>query len=431
MEHHANKFAPWGFVKKIAFRFSFLVFVLYVFFNPNGFIPYIDLAYGYYIRPFQQLIPWIGKHILHLSYTIDTFTNGSGDTTYDYVIILFLFFLAVVGTFIWTAIDHNRKSYNALYYWLTVVVRYYVAFTMLNYGFYKVYKLQFPYPSLNRLLEPYGNSSPMGLAWTYMGYSQGYNYFTGFGEVISGLLLLFRRTKLLGAILALVVAGNIMAINYCFDVPVKLLSTTLTIMSLFLLLQERRRLVDFFIHNKQAAPATMHVPKFGKKWLNISMIVFKVLLVAYVLVNDIHDASDALKQYGDDAAKPPLYGIYNVATFIKKRDTIPPLTTDTIRWNKLIISYAGGASIKMMNDSTKNVAFKTDTVAKRITVFSYSDTTAKSYFAYSFRGKDTLLLHGQWKNNDSLTVVMKKYDLKNFLLINRGFHFINEHPLNK
>jgi len=318
MEHAANKFAPWGFVKKLSFRFCFLVFVLYVFFNPNGFIPYIDYAYGYYIKPFQQFVPWVGKHILRLSYDINTFTNGSGDTTYDYVIILLIFFTATVGSLLWTAIDTRRKSYNTLYYWLTVVVRYYAAFTMLNYGFYKVFKLQFPNPSLNRLLEPYGKSSPMGLAWTYMGYSKGFNYFTGFGEVITGLLLLFRRTTLLGAILGLVVAGNIMAINYCFDVPVKLLSTTLVIMSLFLLLQERKRLVDFFITNRQAAPASRHIPKFKKKWLNISMVALKVLLIGYVLFNDVKDASDALKQYGDEAPKPALYGIYNVETFVKK-----------------------------------------------------------------------------------------------------------------
>jgi len=426
-----NKFTPWGFGKKLLFRFCFLLFTLYIFFNTNGFFPFIDYVSSFYIQPFQQLIPWIGKHILHLPYPITTFTNGSGDTTYDYVIILFIFFLAVVGSLIWSAVDYKRTSYNTLYYWLTVVIRYYVGFTMFAYGFVKVFKLQFPFPSPGRLLEPYGNSSPMGLAWTFIGYSKGYNYFTGFGEIISALLLLFRRTSSLGAILALVVAGNIMAINYCFDVPVKLLSTVLVAMSLFLLLQDRRRMINIFIRNKPAEPVNRHVPKFKKRWLNITMVVFKVLLIAFVLVSNISDAAESLSKYGDDRVKPLFYGIYNVQNFIIKHDTLQPLTTDTLRWRKLYISYAGGAGIKMMNDSTKSYAFNTDTVAKRITMFAYSDTTAKWHFNYSVKGDTALLLTGNWKSFDSVTITLKKYDLKNFMLVNRGFHWVNEFPLNR
>jgi hypothetical protein len=40
----------------------------------------------------------------------------------------------------------------------------------------------------DRLLKPYGESSPMGLLWTFMGYSTGYNLFTGGAEALGGLL---------------------------------------------------------------------------------------------------------------------------------------------------------------------------------------------------------------------------------------------------
>src|SRR3569833_367619 len=124
MEQAISTTQPWSFMKKLLFRFSFLFFVLYIFLNPNGFFPYVDYAYNLYISPFQKLIPWIGKHILHLSYDITTFTNGSGDTTYDYVILLFLTVMAFIGCIIWTLIDRKRNSYNALYYWLTTQLRY-------------------------------------------------------------------------------------------------------------------------------------------------------------------------------------------------------------------------------------------------------------------------------------------------------------------
>ncbi|CAN5616642.1 hypothetical protein BH10BAC2_BH10BAC2_06480 [soil metagenome] len=426
----ANIACEWSFSKKMAFRFFFLLFVLYIFFNPNGFLPYSDVAFEYYILPFHQLIPWIGKNILHLSTDITVFTNGSGDTTYDFVVVFFTAIIASAGCIIWTLLDRDRKNYNNLHYWLTAIMRYYLAFTMFSYGFVKIYKLQFPYPSPDRLLESYGDSSPMGLAWTFIGYSKGYNYFTGFGEVIAGLLLLFKKTTTLGAMLSLVIAGNIMAINYSFDIPVKLLSTALVIMCLFLLARDIKRLNNFFILNKPSGASDIKTPEFRKRWVNITSVFFKYGLIAFVLYSNISGAISGMAQYGDEAKKPPLYGIYNVESFVKNNDSLPPITTDTVRWNKIIVSWPGSVKLKMMNESYVWYAFEPDTVAKRIIMYSWDDTTKKSSFVYTIPSKDKMIMRGKW-NNDSLIIRCTKYDLSNFLLMNRGFHWVNEYPMNR
>ncbi|AXY76528.1 hypothetical protein D3H65_22125 [Paraflavitalea soli] len=427
MTQSVNYF-KWSLGQKVAIRFFFLFFVLYIFFNPNGVFPGIDTLFGIYIEPFHKLIPWIGKHILHLSYDITVFTNGSGDTTYDYVVIFFIFLLSLVGCLIWSVLDRQRASYNQLYYWLTVMVRYYAAFTMLTYGFVKVFKLQFPSPSLNRLIQPYGDSSPMGLAWTFMGYSKGYNYFTGFAEVLGGLLLLFRRTATAGAIVTVLVMGNVMAMNYSFDIPVKLLSTTVVVMCLFLLGKDMVRLINFFILNKPAEAGKTAAPFIRKKWLRISLLSFKVLLVGYTLVMVVYGSYSALGQYGDAAPKPPLYGIYDVKTFIRNNDTIPPLKTDATRWNRLVVNYQGNAMLKMITDSTEWIAFEPDTVAKKIIV--YEDTAHKAAFTYTWPEKDLLEMKGRWKS-DSLVIRMQQFDLNKFKLVSRGYNWINEYPYNR
>ncbi len=310
------------------------------------------------------------------------------------------------------------------------MVRYYAAFTMLTYGFVKVFKLQFPSPSLNRLIQPYGDSSPMGLAWTFMGYSKGYNYFTGFAEVLGGVLLLFRRTAIAGAIVTILVMGNVMAMNYSFDIPVKLLSTAVVVMCIFLLGKDMSRLINFFILNKPTEASITATPPIRKKWLRISLLSFKTLLVGYTLVMTIYGSYSALSQYGDAAPKPPLYGIYDVKTFIRNTDTVPPLKTDATRWNKLVTNYQGNAAIKMINDSTERLAFEPDTVAKKIMMYNYGDTTHKSAFTYSWPEKDFLEMKGRW-NGDSLIIRMKKFDLNNFRLVSRGFNWINEFPFNR
>ncbi|MGY0037489.1 hypothetical protein [Pedobacter sp. NJ-S-72] len=104
---------------------------------------------------------------------------------------------------------------------------------LIKYGMAKIIKLQFPFPSNYRMIQAYGDSSPMGLAWTFLGFSKGYNLFMGIAEVM-GILLLFRRTLTIGAIIALMTTANVMAINYFYDVPVKILSTALVLMCIFI-----------------------------------------------------------------------------------------------------------------------------------------------------------------------------------------------------
>jgi len=304
-----------------------------------------------------------------------------------------------------------------------------MAITMVTYGSVKIIKLQFPAPGPDRLIQPLGTMSPMGLAWTYMGYSTGFNYFTGFAELICGLLLFFRKTATLGAVVGLVVAGNIMAINYCFDVPVKLLSTMLVVMSIFLLSKDAIRLINFFFLNKVAQPANLKPHKFKKRWQNITLCVIKYVLIVYTLALTFYSDVQAMSQYGDKAKKPPLYGLYNVKSFVRNKDTIAPLTTDSTRWNKMTISYAGAARIKMMNDSTNRYDFKIDTIRHTITMSSYVDTVNLVYLNYVIH-KDTLLLNGEFET-DSLHIKLVKYDLKKFNLLNRGFHWVNEYPYNR
>ena len=344
--------------------------------------------------------------------------------------MLVITILSAAGTLVWSVIDRQTRNYNKLFYWLTAIVRYYVALTMVSYGMAKVIKLQFPAPSLGRLMEPFGNASPMGLAWTYMGYSTGFNYFTGFAELLCGLLLFFRKTTTLGAIIGLVVAGNIMAINYCFDVPVKILATMLVVMCTFLLLRDNKRLINFFFRNLEALPANLSPHRFKARWKNISLSTIKYVLIAYVVSGTFFEVLQISSKYGDGAKKPPLYGIYNVERFARNKDTLPPLTTDTSRWSKLIIGSSNGLQVKFMNDSLKYYSFKEDTIKHNITINTYADTIHKFLFTYTSQKPGILIIKGKWKQ-DSLYIRMRSIDPKNFLLLKRGFHWVNEHPLNK
>jgi hypothetical protein len=101
-----------------------------------------------------------------------------------------------------------RRLLFALY----VAARYYAAFTLLSYGFAKVMGAQFTVLD-SQLARPMGEVSGFWLTWYYFGYSAVYAAIIAWTQIGGAVLLCFRRTALLGAILLLPVALNIVAID--------------------------------------------------------------------------------------------------------------------------------------------------------------------------------------------------------------------------
>lgn len=88
----------------------------------------------------------------------------------------------------------SRVRYRKGLHWFTFALRLAIAVSMFGYGLAKLSGAQFSSPADFRLFQSYGNSSPMGLLWTFMGHSQVYSSFTGLAEILGGVLLLSRRT---------------------------------------------------------------------------------------------------------------------------------------------------------------------------------------------------------------------------------------------
>jgi len=405
----------WSLVQKISFRFFFCFFLFYIL---NRF------TFGV----LHVVVPWFAQHVLMLEKPITVFTNGSGDTTYDYVVVLLYLIIAFLITLVWSLLSKRAENYNVLNYWLIVFLRYYLAMFMFTYGFIKIYHLQMPSPSFTQLIQEFGDKSPMGLAWSYVGYSKGFSFFTGFAEVMAGSFLLFRKTVTLGALLTTIVTINILAINLFFDVPVKLFSSVLLLMALFIVAWEVKKLLNFFILNKPTVSAQYPV-LFKKRWMKIAKLTLKGLIIGWFLFTGVAGGIRGQKAYGDKREKPALHGLYNAELFVRNNDTIPPLITDRVRWKNLVIEWEKMATVKMMNDSLRYYSFIVDTVNKKVLFHSYADTRDKSNLSYE-KANGYLTLHGMLKE-DSIFVRLKERDVQSFRLMNRGFRWVNEYPYNR
>jgi hypothetical protein len=149
--------------------------------------------------------------------------TGSGDTFSAYILQLVILILALVMGLTWSIFDRRKRSYIRLHGWLRVLARYALAFALLSYAFSKVIPTQFIHLQNSQLAESYGRSSPMGLLWKFMGYSTAYTFFGGCAELLPAVFLLFRRTALLGSLLAFTVMLNVVMLNFCFLPDYKLL----------------------------------------------------------------------------------------------------------------------------------------------------------------------------------------------------------------
>ena len=315
----------WSNAKKIGFRFSFSYFLLIILFMNNGAYPFFNYISGLYNDLLYKFIPWVGKVAFGIT-EVATGPNGSGDTTYDYLLMFTIAIVALLSTILWSVLDRKSKHYVKMYYWLTLAIRMYVGLMLISYGMVKVIQLQFSPPSIYRLTEAYGDSSPMGLAWTFLGFSKGYNLFMGIAEV-AAVLLLFRRTLTFGLIITLMTTANVMAVNYFYDVPVKILSTHLVLMTAFLLARDFNKLCQFFFMKKAIILTSLKKPKF-KKGFNTFLLVFKILLLGYSIGYGAYSTLEMKETYLGEGTKSVLKGYYEVKEY-KVNDSIVDMSYKT------------------------------------------------------------------------------------------------------
>jgi hypothetical protein len=425
--------AGWSPARRAGFRFAFAYLVLYSFPFPIGMIPGTDWPAEQYSKLWDAIIPWVGAHVLGISREIPTGMTGSGDRTYDYILLLCNGVLAALAAIVWSAAEARRRRRPRddakLYGCLRVYVRYVLGFTLLSYGFAKLFKAQFPTPSPGRLLQPYGDSSPMGLLWTFMGYSAPYTIFSGAAEVIPGALLFFRRTTTLGALLAAAVLGNVVMLNFCYDVPVKLYSSHLVLMSLFLMLPDLGRLANVFLWNRTARPAELGRP-FASPRMNRAALAVKVLFLGFALYATGVQAYEGMMKYGDGAPRHPLFGVYEVEAFTLDGQALPPLLTEPRRWRRAAVSNSGRFSVKLMDDSTQNFRLTEDAEKKTLELANLAIPDQKQVLAYTKPDGDHLTLEGPFMGA-SISVRLRRIDASHFELMSRGFRWINETPYNK
>ena len=116
-----------------------------------------------------------------------------------------------------------------------------LALGMMPYGVSKLVDFQFQVDSSN-YARPLGELPGTILTWAFLGYSPVFQALLGVFEVVPAVLLLFARTRRLGALLMFPVTLNVAMINYFLDLwpATRLISGVFLGLNLFLILYDWR-----------------------------------------------------------------------------------------------------------------------------------------------------------------------------------------------
>jgi hypothetical protein len=251
---------------------------------------------------------------------------------------------------LWTIFDRRKRVNAVLSEIVYLAVRYQLATGMFLYGSAKVIGRQGPpQPAPLEWFRPLGEISTGEIMWTWLGYSTIFHFFAGINETLGAILLLFRRTTLLGAFLILPVMSFVAALDTTFHVGPAGYALYCAAFALYLIAREWRRFAGAFLLGNPTVP-TPQKDVWASRRLVLAGRGVWVVLIAYSLWS--YPLSNLRERVDIGGRHSPLRGAYRVERFVSDGRVLPEEAADPARWREVSISWFGDyMRIRRMDDS--------------------------------------------------------------------------------
>jgi hypothetical protein len=329
----------------------------------------------------------------------------SSDSIGLYLLLGFLLFISLIlGLFTQNRISQRKREH--LFNLSITIAAFYLSLILFKYGLDKLFKVQFNQPEPNLLYTPLGLLDKDILFWSTMGTSRAYNLFMGCMEILPAVLLLFQRTRIIGAIIATGVLLNVVAINFSFDISVKLFSSFLLFLALFISWRGIKQIFDLFILKRDVKPVTSATNLTTNK--NYKLI--KSLMVLFVLAEAFYPHLKSGNFNDDNAPRPLLHGAYEV---IKDANT-----NNETAIKRVFIHRDGYLIFQDENDQMTDFKAVFNTALRKIIVTNYESQTKEiAYKWYPYNHTLSLEIHP-----GEAAVQFQKLDHRSMPLLLESFH---------
>lgn len=382
------------------------------------------IPFPFHLFPFQQDITEgiFGNLIGFTAHTLFGIhlksTLVHSDAVSMYILVLLLLVLSITAGLILHLRIIHKPFYTRLLHVIYLLAVYYLSLMLLKYGLDKLFKHQFYLPEPNILYTPLGRLDKDILYWSSMGTSRFYNICIGTVEILSALLLIFRCTRMAGALLSIAVMAQVLMINLGFDISVKLYSSFLLFLSLFILSAYGRRLLSFFLGRKEIVPAMIfpvliHHP-FWRAFI-------KCMLMGFILFESFLPYIRS-KNFNDDAAaRPPMHGAYFVQQFINGTDTLSAAQSPVKRF---FIHRNGYLIFQDQQDGMQDYKLDYDIAQYKYVITDYQQR--KIVLDINYTAADSLLTIHYQKGAIPVTITGKGLNWRELPALKKNFHWTVE-----
>lgn len=274
-----------------------IFFLLFVLFFPLTFLGDFQQQWSLFL--WEDLAGWIVKNIFKMNQARIDFSSDSSSMFALVMILITVSALAVILI--------KKKHQQRILDLSKEIIVLYLAVVLMKYGFDKIFKAQFYLPEPNILYSRFGNLDRDILFWSTMGTSRLYSVSAGILEILAALLILFRKTRVLGLLVSIGVLINIFLINIGFDISVKFFSLILLFMAVFALKDDWIPLYRFLILKQEVKPDEKKeiTPNFQSVW-----VFFKTAFVGLSMVVILFPFINSGNFNDDRADRPFLHGAF-------------------------------------------------------------------------------------------------------------------------
>jgi hypothetical protein len=331
----------WG----LYFRFALLYVLAWT-------VQWLDVYFRWPV-PFEETRPTGLFQTIHLG-----MANGLGlDPLYaGHMGLLFTILLAAIGAIAWWTIEHDGPAEVVIGELSGVATRYVLAASMFVWGVAMIPPLYLPQPGPVDWMTLFGELSQRQAMEFGVGHGPLYQSFTGAQTALAGLLLLWRRTTLLGALLTIVAMGHMAMLISAFLLRGTHLELGfagpaghMLLMAGLLVFTDWKRTVNYFFLNGDAIRPRLLPAERLPILSSIAarrLKVFAITVIALPPVIRSHDMMEDMK------TKSALYGVWYVDSVSRNGQSLP-MTYEARRWRLLAIGNYGERMTIRQTDGTR------------------------------------------------------------------------------
>jgi hypothetical protein len=212
-----------------------------------------------------------------------------------------------------------------------------------------------------------------------------------------------------------------------YDVPLKGFSLHLILLSCFLLAPDFLRLVRFHLLRRTTSLST-EPQLFRSIRANRIALAAQIIFGLWLVGLCGNFAWGAWNTVGGGRPLPPLYGIWEVKQMSIDEQPRPPLLTDSTRWRRAIFDYPDRMAFQRIDESFVPYGASVNLPERTLALTKKDDQNWTANFTFQRPAEDQLMLDGRMDNHQ-VHMELQLTDRNKFLLVSRGFHWVQESKL--